>query len=212
MTAEEVARWLANKSLDGSACTDEEFVEAAVLFGRLINDSTGEADTELKACDIKNFDIAAFTGQIGDILKEIIHSKDVDPDAWWKKGTPFNNDPEKMRDFTELSKAQFLKLYSYLTEEDYDATYKVAETLMCEVEEVCNTFNTRYKDHVVRKFTVKGKTLPEVFAAAYPSERSLRYCSGYFIRFRDTDLNEQYHKWKKTGLTIEMYYGSGVVD
>lgn len=36
--------------------------------------------------------------------------------------TPFNNDIEKMRDFRELSKKDFLKSYSYLTEEAYNET------------------------------------------------------------------------------------------
>ena len=42
------------------------------------------------------------------------------------KGIPFDNDVEKMLDFMELSKEDFLKSYSYLSEEDYEATKKVA--------------------------------------------------------------------------------------
>ena len=36
--------------------------------------------------------------------------------------TPFVNDGEKMRDFFDLTKEEFLESYSYLTEEEYDAT------------------------------------------------------------------------------------------
>ena len=36
----------------------------------------------------------------------------------------FSDDEEKMRDFWCLSKKNFLKSYSYLTEEEYDATTK----------------------------------------------------------------------------------------
>ena len=36
----------------------------------------------------------------------------------------FINDEEKMRDFYELSKEEFLNSYSYLTENDYEATIK----------------------------------------------------------------------------------------
>ena len=36
----------------------------------------------------------------------------------------FLNDWEKMRDFFVLTKEQFLRSYSYLTEEEYDATYE----------------------------------------------------------------------------------------
>lgn len=35
---------------------------------------------------------------------------------------PFIDDEEKMRDFKELTKEEFLQTYSYLTEEEYDAT------------------------------------------------------------------------------------------
>ena len=38
------------------------------------------------------------------------------------KITPFVNDGEKMRDFFDLTKEEFLESYSYLTEEEYDAT------------------------------------------------------------------------------------------
>lgn len=36
--------------------------------------------------------------------------------------TPFVDDGEKMRDFFDLTKEEFLESYSYLTEEEYDAT------------------------------------------------------------------------------------------
>ena len=38
--------------------------------------------------------------------------------------TPFIDDEEKMKDFYILSKDEFLASYSYLTEEEYDATYR----------------------------------------------------------------------------------------
>ena len=38
------------------------------------------------------------------------------------KYTHFLNDEEKMKDFLILSKEEFLKSYSYLTEEEYDLT------------------------------------------------------------------------------------------
>lgn len=36
----------------------------------------------------------------------------------------FSDDEDKMKDFWNLSKENFLKSYSYLTEEEYDATAK----------------------------------------------------------------------------------------
>lgn len=39
----------------------------------------------------------------------------------------FLDDEDKMRDYFELTKDEFLKSYSYLTEDDYDATTKALE-------------------------------------------------------------------------------------
>ena len=39
-----------------------------------------------------------------------------------KRPDTFIDDQEKMRDFWELSKEEFLQSYSYLTEKEYDAT------------------------------------------------------------------------------------------
>ena len=36
----------------------------------------------------------------------------------------FNDDSEKMYDFYNMTKEQFLDSYSYLTEEEYDATFE----------------------------------------------------------------------------------------
>lgn len=36
--------------------------------------------------------------------------------------TDFIDDEEKMRDFEELTKEEFLQSYSYLTEEEYELT------------------------------------------------------------------------------------------
>ena len=77
---------------------------------------------------------------------------------------------------------------------------------------LCNTFHTDYQDHVLNSWVVKGKTLKECFEETYPSDRSLRYCNGYRIQFKDKDIHEKYKEWKRTGVTIEMYYGNGVVD
>ena len=41
----------------------------------------------------------------------------------------FINDKEKMRDFKTLTKEEFLESYSYLTEEEYDNTYKLTKKI-----------------------------------------------------------------------------------
>ena len=56
-----------------------------------------------------------------------IYKLSFDPDGHFGFTiTPFNHfadDPEKMIDFKELDKDEFLRSYSYLTEEEYDNTY-----------------------------------------------------------------------------------------
>jgi len=80
------------------------------------------------------------------------------------------------------------------------------------VDEICNTFATKWKDRVLATFTVCGKTMEDCFEKAYPHERSLRYCSGYRIQFRKPTAHKEYQKWKDNGLTMEMFYGNGTVD
>ena len=68
------------------------------------------------------------------------------------------------------------------------------------------------KAHITEVHEVEGESLDECFKKAYPFERSLRYCNGYWIEFETEDLNKKYKEWKKTGVDIAMYYGNGVVD
>lgn len=46
----------------------------------------------------------------------------------------FYDDDEKMFDFVNLTKEEFLKSYSYLTEEEYDLTEKKFDELVREEE------------------------------------------------------------------------------
>ena len=55
------------------------------------------------------------------------------------KITSFVDDGEKMRDFFDLTKEEFLESYSYLTEEEYDATAEyVKEHNLAKPLWVCN--------------------------------------------------------------------------
>jgi hypothetical protein len=49
----------------------------------------------------------------------------------WDITAPFNNDTEKMRDFNNLTKEEFLKSYSYINETSYDMTFK-AKCIYCD--------------------------------------------------------------------------------
>ena len=73
-------------------------------------------------------------------------------------------------------------------------------------------YTDRSKDKVAEHHVVEADTLEECFKKAYPFERSLRYCNDRYIKFDTDELNQQYLKWKKTGVDIMMYYGNGTVD
>ena len=64
----------------------------------------------------------------------------------------------------------------------------------------------------VEKWTVEGETLKDCFEAAYPTERSYRYCNDTNIRFENPEVHEKYLDWKKNGMTFEMFYGNATVD
>lgn len=80
------------------------------------------------------------------------------------------------------------------------------------VYEICNTFNTDWQDHVLHTWMVSGSTLNECFEKTYSSHRSLRYCNGYRIQFKDRNIHNRWLEWLQNGVTIEMYYGNGTVD
>jgi hypothetical protein len=67
----------------------------------------------------------------------------------------FAADPEKMADFENLTKVEFLKSYSYLTEEEYDATK--TEVAICNPTFYSNKNKERLK--VTAKALSDGETL-----------------------------------------------------
>lgn len=60
-----------------------------------------------------------------------VYEDDVDEKP---KYTSFIDDEDKMKDFPRMSKVDFLKFYSYLTEEEYDLTAKIIEEQKVKVE------------------------------------------------------------------------------
>lgn len=83
----EVAEWLFKGGEDGAS--DEEFVETFVALQKMRNDKTlfsekDIANVEIKATDIVNLDTEELCKWIKETLNEIIHSEEVDAEAWWK--------------------------------------------------------------------------------------------------------------------------------
>jgi len=68
------------------------------------------------------------------------------------KNANFINDEEKMRDFIALSKAEFLRSYSYLTEEEYNNTLQL--------------WNKKFLDDKL-KFIEREYKIPEGYIEVY---------------------------------------------
>ena len=68
------------------------------------------------------------------------------------------------------------------------------------------------KKKVWKRWEVEGDTLEDCFKAAYPTERSYRYCNDTTIRFENPDTHRKYLEWKRHGVTVEMFYGNATVD
>ena len=117
---------IANQLLD---CDDVEFAEVFIAWFKMW---CGDKITYLSKADMTGADVDVITAKINDILNEILFSTEVVTHAWWKKGNDFIDDQEKMADLFELSKDEFLQSYSYLTEEEYDATIEKAIKLLNE--------------------------------------------------------------------------------
>lgn len=82
------------------------------------------------------------------------------------------------------------------------------------VKEICEDWRTK-SERVMETNTVEAESLEKAFEKAYPYERSLRYCSGHFIRIFDeagNSLMDKWQAWKKTGLSVSLYYGNATVD
>ena len=130
--------------------------------------------------------------------------------CWCSKGhNQLRNVPNGCEDFEgELYVKQKKKVNApvYKVERNYSTPYRLT------VYEIANTQNTDWQDHATETFRVEGFNLEDCFKKIYPSERSLRYCSGHRIQLADTELHKAYEKWKETGVTIEMYYGNATVD
>lgn len=82
------------------------------------------------------------------------------------------------------------------------------------VKEIYRDWRTK-AEKVMETNTVEAESLEKAFEKAYPYERSLRYCSDHFIRIFDeagNSLMDKWQEWKKTGLSISLYYGNATVD
>ena len=62
---------------------------------------------------------------------------------------------------------------------------------------------------------IEGATMDEVFEKHYKANNSLRYCNGYYYKFKDEKVQKLYNLWDITmpeARSFWLYYGNGTVD
>lgn len=80
------------------------------------------------------------------------------------------------------------------------------------VNEIINWFYSDYKDKLVKVHVIEKQTLEDCFKTVYALRRSGRYDSARRYDFDNLSLESKYREWKEKNETIEMFYGSAVVD
>lgn len=80
------------------------------------------------------------------------------------------------------------------------------------VNEIINWVHSDYKDKLVQTHIINGETLEVCFKRVYGLRRSGRYDNERRYDFEDASLEERFREWKNKNETIEMFYGSAVVD
>ena len=84
--------------------------------------------------------------------------------------------------------------------------------MQIKINETLRLFRSNYKKELVKVHTVECNTLEECFSRVYAMRRSARYDSQRKYEFQDDYLEQLYNNWENKNETIEMYYGSAVVD
>lgn len=64
----------------------------------------------------------------------------------------------------------------------------------------------------IKEHIINADTLEECFKEIYSYERGSRYNNFVYHEMEDLEIRKQYMEWKKTGITVDLYYGGGVVD
>ena len=80
------------------------------------------------------------------------------------------------------------------------------------VREIINWFHSNYKDELVQIHIVKGENIDACFRRVYALRRSARYDSARRYDLESEELENLFRQWEEKNETIEMYYGSAVVD
>lgn len=64
-------------------------------------------------------------------------------------------------------------------------------------------------------FSIDGWTLEEIFIKMYKKNRTYRYCNGHYYEFILEELKDKFVQWNKDlphDMSMDLYYGNGIVD
>ena len=118
----------------------------------------------------------------------------------------FVDDSEKMKDFMQLSKAEFLESYSYLTEEEYDETVKSLLHKCFENYRVISVKDECYSDTdygymlLNVKHTIDEFDTEIINSKQRHEEEITRYGDDFEYIFGDELLNKKIdYEWLDTG-------------
>jgi len=63
--------------------------------------------------------------------------------------------------------------------------------------------------------TIEKDTKEELFKSFYGMNNALRYCNGWYYKFKNPKDESEYNKWYNNlsrATRFDMYYGNGTVD
>lgn len=128
-----------------SEVTEPESEKATEDIAKIISDKQNEMKEAMNAGNYSRVaEIAQELNTLTSLKKELDTTSPVRNKP--EELTSFIDDEEKMRDFRELSKEEFLASYSYLTEEEYDMTEREAFHLT--IPELNIDVDMRTIDHI----------------------------------------------------------------
>lgn len=79
------------------------------------------------------------------------------------------------------------------------------------VHEVFNDFSTNYQDTLYKTHKLSSYNLEALFLQIWSFERSSRYDNSRHYKIVEKSIDEGYKEWKQH-MTIDVYYGGGIVD
>lgn len=73
-----------------------------------------------------------------------------------------------------------------------------------------------YETVPTREEEISGETESDLFIQFYKLNNRLRYCNGFYYKWKDSEMKTKYAEWLESDdykkISFELFYGNGVVD